>query len=169
MAQGAVCFGMRLYTETGLKVPGEVSAYKFRSIVRCCVHTHIILSGLKKWTAESPWSMVVFHLPLVWWLVKAKEQGTHGWLLKFNTTFSHELTTVSKVGLSSWPLGRKKMQWKQFYPTCLRWVEFLFALWWKWNFSLAKNLQTWLPKVSKMEGGGIQGIFFPFNLLTAPL
>lgn len=107
MAQGAVCFGMRLYTETGLKVPGEVSAYKFRSIVRCCVHTHIILSGLKKWTAESPWSMVVFHLPLVWWLVKAKEQGTHGWLLKFNTTFSHELTTVSKVGSSSWPLGRK--------------------------------------------------------------
>lgn len=46
VAQGAVCFGMRLYTETGLKVPGEVSAYKCRCIVRYC--THITLSGLKK-------------------------------------------------------------------------------------------------------------------------
>lgn len=152
VAQGAVCFGMRLYTETGLKVPGEVSAYKFRSIVRYCARAHIILSGLEKWTAESPWSMVVFHLPLVWWLVKAKEQGTHGWLLKFSTTFSHELTTVSKVGYQVGHLEERKCNGSNFYPTCLRWVEFLFALWWKWNFSLAKNLQTWLPKVPKMEG-----------------
>lgn len=36
--------GMRLYTETGLKVP-EASAYQCRCVVRYC--THITLSGLK--------------------------------------------------------------------------------------------------------------------------
>lgn len=31
-----VCFGMHLYTEMGLPVPGEVSGYKLRSLVKYC-------------------------------------------------------------------------------------------------------------------------------------
>lgn len=38
--RSAVCFGMHLYTETGLKVPGEVLGYKSRSLVKYCGHNN---------------------------------------------------------------------------------------------------------------------------------